>query len=147
MQNIEEKLQHITLQSEIKTDLSPEINADETVVISTLTDNLNSTFVLKQNQDNIASAKRQTTTTPHRNKPPINTRCLTRSITKPVIQRKRVILNNHKTGAAFRKMNQENLPLIMAATKTLADPSLTKTVTKSRINTNNVLSTKSGKIN
>lgn len=122
---------------------SPESCSDDTVVISTKAESLNNTFVLKQNLD-LASDKRQTPTTPHRSKPPIDTRCLTKSITKPAIQRKRVIINNLKQGFN-RKMNQENMPLIMAATRTLADPTLTKAVTKTRSNTNKILSAKSGK--
>lgn len=125
-------------------DTSPESCSDETVVISTKAESLNHTFVLKQNLD-LASDKRQTPTTPHRSKPPIDTRCLTKSITKPAIQRKRLIINNHKLGLNNRKMNQENMPLIMAATRTLADPTLTKAVTKARSNTNNILTAKSGK--
>lgn len=125
-------------------DISPTTNADETVVLSTQAESLNNTFVLKQNLD-ILSTKRQPTTTPHRSKPPIDTRCLTKSITKPVIQRKRLITNSHKTGLSNRKTNQENMPLVMAASKTLAaDPALAKVVTKARINTNNILSAKSG---
>lgn len=146
MQIVEDKLEQITLQPEInKMDTSPDSNADETVVISTQAESLNNTFVLKQNLD-LASAKRLATTTPHRSKPPIDTRCLTKSITKPTIQRKRLVLNNHKTGLTNRKFNQENMPLIMAATRTLADPTLAKAVTKARNNTNNVLTTKSGKL-
>lgn len=148
MQIVEDKLQQITLLSEInKMDTSPESNTDETVIISTQAESLNNTFVLEQNLDKI-SAKRLTTTTPHRTKPPIDMRCLTKSITKPVIQRKRLVINNHKTGPTSRIVNQENLPLIMAATRTLADPILAKTVTKTKINNinnNNILSTKSGK--
>lgn len=146
MQIVEDKLEQITLQPEInKMDTSPDSNADETVVISTQAESLNNTFVLKQNLD-LATVKRLATTTPHRSKPPIDTRCLTKSITKPTIQRKRLVLNNHKTGLANRKVNQENMPLIMAATRTLADPTLAKAVTKARNNTNNILTTKSGKL-
>jgi hypothetical protein len=160
---VEDKLQQITIKQEInkmdtlpeinKIDTSPEINimdkspesiSDETVVISTQAQSLNNTFVLKQNLDKV-SANRSATTTPHRNKPPIDMRCLTKSITKPAIQRKKLIINNNKNGLVNRKINQENLPLIMAATKTLADPSLAKAVTKSRINTN-ILTPKSGKL-
>lgn len=145
MQIVEDKLEQITLQPEInKMDTSPDSNADETVVISSQAESLNNTFVLKQNLD-LASVKRLATTTPHRSKPPIDTRCLTKSITKPTIQRKRLVLNNHKTGLTNRKVNQENMPLIMAATRTLADPTLAKAVTKARNNTNNILTTKSGK--
>ncbi|XP_025412743.1 kinesin-like protein KIF18A isoform X2 [Sipha flava] len=161
LQVVEDKLQQITIKQEInkmdtlpeinKIDTSPEINimdkspesiSDETVVISTQAQSLNNTFVLKQNLDKV-SANRSATTTPHRNKPPIDMRCLTKSITKPAIQRKKLIINNNKNGLVNRKINQENLPLIMAATKTLADPSLAKAVTKSRINTN-ILTPKSG---
>lgn len=146
MQIVEDKLEQITLQPEInKMDTSPDSNADETVVISSQAESLNNTFVLKQNLD-LASVKRLATTTPHRSKPPIDTRCLTKSITKPTIQRKRLVLNNHKTGLTNRKVNQENMPLIMAATRTLADPTLAKAVTKARNNTNNILTTKSGKL-
>jgi len=146
LQIVEDKLEQITLQPEInKMDTSPDSNADETVVISTQAESLNNTFVLKQNLD-LATVKRLATTTPHRSKPPIDTRCLTKSITKPTIQRKRLVLNNHKTGLANRKVNQENMPLIMAATRTLADPTLAKAVTKARNNTNNILTTKSGKL-
>lgn len=145
MQIVEVKLNEIKLQQEINNmDISPESCSDETVVISTQAESLNNTFVLKQNLD-LASVKRQTPTTPHRSKPPIDTRCLTKSITKPAIQRKRLIINNHKPGLNNRKINQENMPLIMAATRTLADPILAKTVTKARTPTNNVLSAKSGK--
>jgi len=147
LQIVEDKLEQITLQPEInKMDTSPDSNADETVVISTQAESLNNTFVLKQNLD-LASVKRlATTTTPHRSKPPIDTRCLTKSITKPAIQRKRLVLNNHKTGLNSKKVNQENMPLIMAATRTLADPILAKAVTKTRNNTNNILTAKSGKL-
>lgn len=146
MQIVEDKLEQITLQPEInKMDTSPESN-DETVAISAQTESLNNTFVLKQNL-NTAHAKRPTTMTPHRNKPPIDTRCLTKSITKPMIQRKKVVNNNNKPGFASRKLNQENMPLIMAATRTLADPILTKAITKSRVNVNNILTTKSSKLN
>ncbi|XP_050431645.1 kinesin-like protein KIF18A isoform X2 [Adelges cooleyi] len=146
VQTIEDKLQHITLQPETnnKMDTSPEISPNETVVISSQAESLNNTFVLKQIQDSAQTTKCQATTTPHRNKPPIDTRCLTKSITKPVIQRKRVVFNNHKSGLANRKVNQENMPLIMAATKTLADPSLAKAVTKTRTINTNVLTAKSG---
>lgn len=140
MQIVEDKLQQTSLLPEInKMDILP----DETVVISTQAESLNNTFVLEQNLDKI-SAKRLMTTTPHRSKPPIDMRCLTKSITKPVIQRKRVVINNHRTGHTSRAVNQENLPLIMAATRTLADPILAKSVTKARTNTNNILSAKSG---
>lgn len=125
-------------------DLSPDSISDETVVISTQAQSLNNTLVLKQNLDKVPT-NRSATTTPHRNKPPIDNRCLTRSITKPAIQRKRLIINNYKSGLANKKINQENLPLIMAATRTLADPNLTKAVTKAKINTNNILTAKSGK--
>lgn len=147
MQIVEDKFEQITLQPEInKMDTSPDSNADETVVISAQAESLNNTFVLKQNLD-LASVKRlATTTTPHRSKPPIDTRCLTKSITKPTIQRKRLVFNNHKTGLSNRKVNQENMPLIMAATRTLADPILAKAVTKARNNTNNILTAKSGKL-
>lgn len=144
LQIVEDKFEQITLQPEVnKMDTSPDSNADETVVISAQAESLNNTFVLKQNLD-LASVKRlTTTTTPHRSKPPIDTRCLTKSITKPTIQRKRLVLNNHKTGLSNRKVNQENMPLIMAATRTLADPILAKAVTKARNNTNNILTAKS----
>jgi len=147
LQIVEDKFEQITLQPEInKMDTSPDSNADETVVISAQAESLNNTFVLKQNLD-LASVKRlATTTTPHRSKPPIDTRCLTKSITKPTIQRKRLVFNNHKTGLSNRKVNQENMPLIMAATRTLADPILAKAVTKARNNTNNILTAKSGKL-
>lgn len=146
VQTIENKLQNIKIQSNSneEMDTSPETIADETVVISNQAESLNNTFVLKQNAD-IANNKRQATTTPHRSKPPIDTRCLTKSITKPAIQRKRVVLNNLKAGHVARNINQENLPLIMAATKTLADPILAKTVTKTKAITSNILSAKSGK--
>jgi len=146
LQIVEDKLEHIKLQPEInKMDTSPDSNADETVVISTQAESLNNTFVLKQNLD-LASVKRQAITTPHRSKPTIDTRCLTKSITRPTIQRKRLVLNNHKIGHSNKKINQENMPLIMAATRTLADPILAKAVTKARNNTNNILTTKSGKL-
>lgn len=144
MQIVEDKLQQIALQPKInKMDISPESN-NETVAISAQAESLNNTFVMKQNLD-AASNKRPNTTTPHRSKPPIDTRCLTKSITKPTIQRKKLVNNNHKSGLTNRKVNQENMPLIMAATRTLADPTLVKTVTKSRLNVNNILTTKSGK--
>ncbi|XP_050541845.1 kinesin-like protein KIF18A isoform X2 [Daktulosphaira vitifoliae] len=147
VQTIENKLQNITIQSDsnVKMEISPETSANETVVISNQAESLNNTFVLKQNADAALNTnKRQATTTPHRSKPPIDTRCLTKSITKPTIQRKRVVLNNHKTGHVARNINQENFPLLMAATKTLADPILAKTVTKTRAISSNVLSAKSG---
>lgn len=122
-------------------DTSPELN-DETVVISNRAENLNNTFVLKQNLE-ITAAKRQDTATPHRSKPPLDTRCLTKSITKPTIHKKKLFIN--KTGHTNKKVNQENMPLILAATRTLADPSFAKVITKSRTNLNNVLTAKSGK--
>jgi len=64
-----------------------------------------------------------------------------------VIQRKKLVNNNNKPGLTNRKLNQENMPLIMAATRTLADPILTKAITKSRVNVNNILTTKSSKLN
>lgn len=144
LQVVEDKMQQITLRPDNnKMDVYPESNSDETVVISALAENLNNTFVLKQNLD-IASAKRLATTTPHRSKPPVDTRCLTKSITKPTIQRKRLIINNNKVGLPSKKNNQENMPLLMAASRTLADPILAKAVTKTRTNTNNILTTKSG---
>lgn len=144
MQSVEDKLQQITLQSTDKMDTLPEIITDETVVISTQAANLNNTFALKQNVE--VSTKNLVTTTPHRNKPPTDLRCLTKSITKPTIQRKRLIINNHKTGPTSRRVNQENMPLILAASRTLADPTLAKAVTKTRTNnSNNILTSKSGK--
>lgn len=144
LQIVEDKMQITSFQPDNnKLDVYPESNSDETVVISTLAENLNNTFVLKQNLD-IASAKRLATTTPH-SKPPVDLRCLTKSITKPTIQRKRLIINNNKPGISSKKNNQENMPLIMAASRTLADPILAKAVTKARTNTNNILTTKSGK--
>lgn len=145
MQIVEDKLEQITLQPELNVmDTSPDSNADKTVVISTKAESLNNTFVLKQNLD-LASIKRLAVSTPHRSKPPIDTRCLTKSITKPTIQKKKLVFNNHKTGLSNRNVNQENMPLIMAATRTLADPILAKAVTKTRTNTN-VLNAKSGKL-
>lgn len=144
---IGDKLQQITLQPENdKMDSSPELGSDETCDISPQAESLNNTFMLKQIVDG-GSTKRLPTTTPHRNKPPIDMRCLTKSITKPTIQRKRLVLNNYKTGSAKRKVNQENIPLAIAASKTLADPTLAKAVTKTRTNqsNNNILTSKSGK--
>lgn len=137
-------MQNIAIQPEnIKMETSPESNADETVVISAHAESLNNTFVLKQLED-AESTKRLATTTPYRSKPPVDSRCLTKSITKPAIQRKRLLINNHKSGSSNKKVNQENMPLIIAATRTLADPSLTKAVTKARtISSNTVLTTKS----
>lgn len=123
----------------------PEIITDETVVISPQAASLNNTFALKQNID-VVSTKNLVTTTPHQNKPPTDFRCLTKSITKPTIQRKRLIINNHKTGLTSRRVNQENMPLILAASRTLADSTLAKAVTKTRTNnSNNILTSKSGK--
>lgn len=144
MQIVEDKLEQIQLQPEINNkETLPESCSDETVVISTKAESLNHTFVLKQKLD-LASDKRQTPTT-HRSKPPIDTRCLTKLITKPAIQKKRLIINNHKLGLNNRKMNQENMPLIMAATRTLANQTLTKAVILTRSKTNNILTAKSGK--
>lgn len=123
-------------------DIAPDSNSDETVVISNKAETLNNTFVLKQNLE-ITAAKRQDATTPHRSKPPIDTRCLTKSITKPTIHKKKLVFNTN--GHNNKKANQENMPLIQAATRTLADPSLAKVITKSRTNPNNILTAKSGK--
>lgn len=145
MQSVEDKLQQITLQPIDKMNTLPEIITDETVVISSQAASLNNTFALKQNED-VVSTKNLVTTTPHRNKPPTELRCLTKSITKPTIQRKRLIINNHKTGLASRRVNQENMPLILAASRTLADSTLAKAVIKTRTNnSNNILTSKSGK--
>lgn len=149
-------MQQITLQPEVekknkliqinKMNTSPESITDETVVISTQAASLNNTLVLNQISDTV-HAKHFVPTTPHRQKLPIDTRCLTKSITRPAIHKKKLVINNHKIGAVCQKFNQENTPLIMAATRTLADPTLTRAVTKSRINTNNnILTAKSGKL-
>lgn len=144
MQLIDDKLQHITLQPENdKIDSSPDIGSDETVEISPQSESLNNTFLLKQIV-NSESTKRGIT--PHRNKPIIDTRCLTKSITKPAIQRKKLIINHNKTVPTKKKINQENVPLAMAASRTLADPTLAKAVTKTRtIPSNNILTSKSGR--
>lgn len=156
MQIVEDKLQQITLQPEVKTlnkliqinkmDTSPECNSDETVVISAQAASLNNTLVLKQNSD-LPPTRHFIPTTPHHQKPSIDTRCLTKSITKPIIQKKKVVNNNNKSGLLYRKLNQENTPLIMAATRTLADPILAKAIVKTQIKTNNnILTAKSGKL-
>lgn len=100
---------------------------------------------MKQNVEE-ASTKCLVVTTPHRSKPPIDSRCLTKSITKPAIHRKRLVINNTKIGLPNKRVNQENMPLIIAATKTLADPILAKSVIKTRSNTYNILTAKSGKL-
>lgn len=148
-------MQQITLQPKVKKinkliqinkmDTSPESIADETVVISTQAASLNNTLVLKQISNTVHS--KHVPTTPHQQKIPIDTRCLTKLITRPVINKKKLVINNHKMGTVCQKSNQENKPLIMAAKRTLADPTLAKAVTKLRINTNNnILTAKSGKL-
>jgi len=79
------------------------------------------------------STKRLPTTTPNRNK-------------SSITQRKKLVFNNRKIGLAKRKFNQENIPLAITTSKTLADPTLAKAVTKTRTYlSSNILTSKSGK--
>jgi len=112
----EDELQQITLHPENdKMDPLPELCSDKTGDILPQDESLNNTIVIKQIVD-AGSTEQLPTIKRHRNKPPIYSQRLTKSIFKPIIQRKKLVPNCHK-----RKIVQKHTPLAILASKTLAE--------------------------